>query len=81
MTTDDAEPGQRSARLPLMSDDVAYDEPSKVEAKDGDVVVDGPDGVDVKLTPTAAVETSDRLLEAGVEAQGQRLRQKDTKSP
>jgi hypothetical protein len=57
-----------------MSDDQTYDEPSKVTAKDGDVVMDGPDGVDVKLTPTAAVDTSDRLLEAGAEAQGQRLR-------
>lgn len=59
----------------------SYDEPSEVVAKDGDVVVDGPDGVDVKLTPTAAVETSDRLLEAGIEAQGQRLRHKVTSAP
>jgi hypothetical protein len=62
-----------------MRDNKTYSDPSKVVAKDGDVVVDGPDGVDVTLTPTAAVETSDRLLEAGVEAQGQRLRQKETK--
>ena len=60
-----------------MGDDKTYDEASKVSAKDGDVVVDGPDGVDVKLSPEAAVETSDRLLEAGGEAQGQRLLGKD----
>lgn len=64
-----------------MGDDKTYDEPSEVLAKDGDVVVDGPDGVDVKFTPNAAVETSDRLLEAGAEAQGQRLRQKVTSVP
>ena len=64
-----------------MGDERTYEEPSEVVAKDGDVVVDGPDGVDVKLTPTAAVETSDRLLEAGVKAQGQRLRQKETEAP
>lgn len=50
-----------------------YDEPSTVEAEDGKVVVDGPDGVDVKLTPAAAIETSDRLLSAGAEAHGQQL--------
>ena len=61
-----------------MGDDKTYDEPSEVVAKDGDVVVNGPDGVVVKLTPIAAVETSDRLLEAGTEAQGQRLRHKVT---
>ena len=64
--------------MPPMSDDKTYDEPSNVSAKDGDVVVDGPDGVDVKLTPSAAVETSDRLLDAGAEAQGQRVRGEDS---
>jgi len=38
-----------------------YDEPTKVSAKDGVVILDGPDGVDVKLTPEAAQETSNRL--------------------
>jgi len=37
-----------------------YSDASKGEAEDGSVVVDGPDGVDVKLTPEAAAETSDR---------------------
>jgi len=36
-------------------------------------MVDGPDGVAVSLTPDAAAETSDRLLNAAVEAQGQIL--------
>ena len=42
-------------------------------AENGQVLVDGPDGVAVSLTPDAAVETSERLLQAAVEAQGQML--------
>jgi hypothetical protein len=49
-----------------------YDEPSKVCAKDGLLIVDGPDGVAVTVTPEAAVETSQRLLEKETEAAGQR---------
>ena len=45
---------------------------SEVEAEDGDVVVDGPDGVAVTMTPDAAIETSQRLLDAGMTANGQR---------
>jgi len=56
-----------------MGDDKTYDHPSEVTAKDGDVVVDGPDGVDVKLSPDAAIETSDRLLATATKAQGQRV--------
>jgi hypothetical protein len=37
-------------------------------------MVDGPDGVAVTFTPEAAVETSERLLEGGIEAHGQRLK-------
>jgi hypothetical protein len=50
-----------------------WDEPSKVGAEEGAVVVDGPDGVAITLTPDAAIETSERLLEGGLTAQGQRL--------
>ena len=53
-----------------MSDKI-YDEPSEVKAQDGIVSVDGPDGVAVQLTPGAALETSDRLLDGAAEAQGQ----------
>ncbi|MBU0644934.1 MAG: hypothetical protein KKA78_17265 [Alphaproteobacteria bacterium] len=42
-----------------------YDQPSDVAAEEGEVIVDGPDGVAVSLTPEAAVETSHRMLEAG----------------
>jgi hypothetical protein len=50
-----------------------YDEASHVEARGGDVHMDGPDGVAVSLTPDAAAETSDRLLHGAAQAQGQRL--------
>lgn len=50
-----------------------HDEASKVTADDGIVMVDGPDGVAVSMTPRAAAETSDRLLEGSAEAQGQLL--------
>jgi hypothetical protein len=53
-------------------DNQIHDTPSDVEAEDGTVYVDGPDGVAVALTPEAAKETSDRLLEKSAEAGGQR---------
>lgn len=49
-----------------------YDEASQTNAVDGNVAVEGPDGVSVTLTPQAAVETSDRLLESALAAEGQR---------
>jgi hypothetical protein len=48
-----------------------FDEATKVSAKDGEVVLDGPDGVDVKLTPEAARETSNRLWDGAAKAKGQ----------
>lgn len=48
-----------------------YNEPSKVDAVEGAVVVDGPDGVAVHMTPDAALTTSDRLLDGALTAQGQ----------
>lgn len=49
-----------------------YRQPSSVTAQDGDVLVDGPDDVDVVLSPEAAEETSNRLLEGSMKARGQR---------
>jgi len=49
-----------------------FDEASKVAAEKGEVVIDGPDGVAVSLTPEAAIETGERLQDSGVEAAGQR---------
>ncbi len=54
-------------------DSKLHDEASSVVAENGKVMVNGPDGVAVSLTPDAAAETSDRLLHAAVEAQGQLL--------
>ena len=56
-----------------MGHDRSYDEPSEVAAEGGEVVVDGPDGVAVTLTPDAAAETSQRLLIGAAKAQGQKL--------
>ena len=56
----------------IMGDKEVYSDPSEVSAEDGVVNVDGPDSVDVALTPEAARETSDRLLEGAMVAQGQK---------
>jgi ribosomal protein S11 len=57
----------------LHVDNKLHDEASEVAAEHVQVMVDGPDGVAVSLTPDAAAETSDRLLNAALEAQGQIL--------
>jgi hypothetical protein len=57
-----------------------YDTPSKVTAEEGEVMVDGPDGVAFSLTPEAAAETSDRLLEQAAVARGQELLSKRDRS-
>lgn len=56
-------------------DDKVYDEATKVDAEDGKVVLDGPDGVAVLMTPDAALETSDRLLFGAAQAMGQRVQE------
>ena len=50
----------------------AFAQPSEVIAEEGDVLVEGPDGVAVSLTPDAAEETARRLVEAAAEARRQR---------
>jgi hypothetical protein len=49
-----------------------YEDPSVVKAVDGNVEVNGPDAVDVTMTPEAAEETSERLLGQAFKARGQR---------
>lgn len=53
-------------------DDQIYDEASRVDAEEGVVRQKGPDNVDVRLTPGATEETSERLLEGAMKARGQR---------
>lgn len=50
-----------------------YDEPTNVTAVDGEVQLNGPDGITVSMTPEAAVETSSRLFEAAAVAKGQQI--------
>ena len=59
-------------RFAVMADDKTYDEATEVTAKDGQVILDGPDAVDVKVTPEAAEQTADNLIEGAVMARGQR---------
>lgn len=53
-----------------------YDKATNVAAEDGAVVLDGPDGVAVSMTPDAAEETSDRLLKGALDAHGQNVLKK-----
>ena len=48
-----------------------YTKPSDVTADDGRVLVDGPDNVDVALTPEAALETANSLTDEAARAAGQ----------
>jgi hypothetical protein len=48
-----------------------HSEPSDVNAEAGEVLVEGPDGVAVSLTPDAAEETGRRLIIAASQARAQ----------
>jgi hypothetical protein len=67
------EPADNAVVLESMEHERLYDEASKVEAEEGEVLVDGPDGVAVSLTPDAAIETSERLLDGALSARGQQV--------
>jgi hypothetical protein len=54
-----------------MHDGKVYDEVTKVTAKDGEVILDGPDGVDLKMSPQAAAETGHELINGAMKATGQ----------
>lgn len=55
-----------------------YTKPSEVVSDDGRVLIDGPDHVDVALTPDAALETGARLIDEAAKAAGQeRARKQD----
>ena len=46
-------------------------DPGVVVAEQGDVILEGPDGVAVTLTPDAAEETARRMIRAAAEARQQ----------
>jgi hypothetical protein len=54
-------------------DQQPHDTASDIYAEEGEVLVDGPGGTAVSLTPDAAAETSQRLLYGAAEAQGQKV--------
>ena len=56
-----------------MAHEKVYAEPSKVTVEDGVVSVKGPDAVDVRMTPEAADETSERLLYGAMQALGKKI--------
>jgi len=60
-------------------DSKTHNEPSAVEAEGDEVIVDGPDGVAVTLTPEAAEETGHRLVERASEAAGNRRFRRNAK--
>ncbi|HEV2867549.1 MAG TPA: hypothetical protein VGX37_13650 [Allosphingosinicella sp.] len=49
----------------------AHTDPSEVMAEEGEVIVEGPNGVAVTLTPEAAEETGRRMMRAASEARRQ----------
>jgi hypothetical protein len=59
----------------------AYDEASKVDAIEGEVTMDGPDGVGISMTPAAAAETSKRLGDAAARAAEQDAAVEDDEEP
>lgn len=59
-------------RSTSMTDKIVHHQPSSVTADDGVVEMEGPDAVDVHLTPEAAEETADRLTAEAMRARGQR---------
>ena len=55
-----------------MTKDKLYDEATDVSAEDGEVILKGPDAVDVRMTPDAADQTAENLKDGATEARSQR---------
>lgn len=58
-----------------------YNEPSSVFAEEAEVLVSGPGGVALSLTPEAAIETAFRMIAAGQAAVDQRDNLADRPDP
>ena len=52
----------------MSSDPAWHDEPGSVVVEQGYVLLDGPDGIAVTMSPAAAEETGRRLIEAARQA-------------
>ncbi|MFS0737432.1 hypothetical protein ABC347_10310 [Sphingomonas sp. 1P06PA] len=65
--------GRRACRSKesIMADPNAHDQASSINAEGGSVLIDGPAGIAVTLTPDAALETAARLQRAAAEARDQ----------
>lgn len=61
-----------------MTSGQAHSVPSEVVAEAGDVIIDGPGGVALTLSPDAAEETGRRLLQAADQARCQREAPRDS---
>jgi hypothetical protein len=57
----------------MTEDKTIYDEAGDVDATEGVVSMKGPDAVDIRLTPEAAEETSERLNTGAMKARGQKF--------
>ena len=55
-----------------MPDDHICSEPGQVDAEDGAIILKCPKAAEIRMTPGAAEETSERLLEGAMKARGQR---------
>jgi len=55
-----------------MTDSKVHDEPSDVAADEGEVIVEGPGGINYSMTPEAAETTAERLTDEAVVGRGQR---------
>ena len=51
---------------------VAHEQASQVVAEAGNIIIEGPDGVAVTMSPDAAEETARRLLRAVSEARSEK---------
>jgi hypothetical protein len=49
----------------------SYGQPSDVIAEEGNIIIEGPDGVAVTMSPDAAEETARRLLRAVSQVRGE----------
>jgi hypothetical protein len=53
-----------------MSDGIIHKDSSHVDSAPGEVMVSGPDGVAVSMTPEAAAKTGGKLIDHAAEAKG-----------